>query len=400
MLLGFYRSIKNHNICHQNLKKTNMKHFQKLILTFCALAILGVVNGQYQSDVPFGKGFKIEGEDFSSKFHLRIQPRWDGELYTTDSTSTFQDRAYLRRARIKGSGWVFNEKWNYKFEFDVVNGFVLDAVVKYKFAPGWEFWFGQTKLPGNRERVISSQNMEFVDRSLLNSKFTLDRDAGIQLRHKWSAGNFVIKEAFAWSQGEGLNQKGWNDAWDITARLDLYPMGEFTGKGDYIGADINREETPKLALSATYNLNMDAQRTRGQMGDYIVDDLGLIADSSVTDIVSIQADMMFKYQGFSIMGEYAQRQVADDKGLGIYYTGSAMNLHIGYVLKNNWAFAGRYTMVNPDEEVGNDMTQYGFSVSKYLVGHNLKVQADAHVLEVDGSDDQEMMFRLQMEVAF
>lgn len=377
-----------------------MKQLYKALLFLPFLGSALLVNAQYQSDVPFGKGFQIQGEDFEAKFHVRIQPRWDGELFMTDSTSMFQDRAYVRRARIKGSGWVFNDKWNYKFEFDVVSGIVLDAMVRYKFAPGWEFWFGQTKLPGNRERVISSQNMEFVDRSLLNSYFTLDRDAGIQIRHKWSAGDFVVKEALALSQGEGLNQKTWNDAYGITVRLDLLPMGEFTSKGDYVGADVHREETPKLAIGVTYDLNMNAQRTRGQMGDYLVSDLGLIADSSVTDLTNIQADLMFKYQGFSIMAEYANRSVADDKGLGVYYTGSAMNFHMGYILKSNWGFAGRYTMVTPDEEVGSEMTQYGLSVSKYLVKHNLKVQADAHMLEVDGSDDQEMMFRLQMEVAF
>lgn len=360
---------------------------------FAASGVMAM--GQYQSDVPFGKGFKIEGDDFKSKFHLRIQPRWDSELYVTDSTSTYQDRAYLRRARIKGSGWVFNDKWNYKFEFDVVNGFVLDAVVKWKFAEGWQFWFGQTKLPGNRERVISSQNMEFIDRSLLNSFFTLDRDAGVQLRHKWTAGNFVVKEALAFSQGEGLNQKGWSQGHGVTARLDLFPMGEFTNKGDYVGADVYREETPKLAIGLTYDLNIDAQRERGQMGDYIAN------DSVITDITNIHADLMFKYQGFSIMAEYAYRELADDVGLGTYYTGSALNVHMGYILKSNWGFCGRYTSVTPDEEVGSaDMTQMGLSISKYLVNHNLKVQADAHVLQWDGSDDQELMFRLQMEVAF
>ena len=43
---------------------------------------------------------------------------------------------------------------------------ILDAVVKWGFAPGWELWAGQTKLPGNIERVISSANLQFVDQKL------------------------------------------------------------------------------------------------------------------------------------------------------------------------------------------------------------------------------------------
>ena len=83
-------------------------------------------------------------------------------------------KAYVRRARIKGSGNVFSPKVSYKFEYDVANGYVLDAVLKWNFAGNWTVWFGQTKLPGNIERVFSSQKLQLVDRSLLNSRFTLD----------------------------------------------------------------------------------------------------------------------------------------------------------------------------------------------------------------------------------
>jgi hypothetical protein len=69
------------------------------------------------------------------------------------------DRAFVRRARIKGSGYAFSPKIKYKFEYDVHNGFVLDAVVKWNFAGNWTVWFGQTKLPGNIERVFSSQKL-------------------------------------------------------------------------------------------------------------------------------------------------------------------------------------------------------------------------------------------------
>ena len=59
---------------------------------------------------------------------------------------------------------------------------MLDAVVKYAFSKNQQIWFGQTKLPGNRERVISSMALQFVDRSNVNSKFNIDRDFGVQLQ--------------------------------------------------------------------------------------------------------------------------------------------------------------------------------------------------------------------------
>ena len=52
--------------------------------------------------------------------------------------------------------------------------------------------------------------------------------------------------------------------------------------------------------------------------------------------------MLFKYQGFSLFGEYASTTAADklenlSKG---YNTGSGYNIQAGYVMKNNWEIAG------------------------------------------------------------
>ena len=37
----------------------------------------------------------------------------------------------------------------------------------WNFYENFELWAGQTKLPGNIERVISSGNLQQVDRSLI-----------------------------------------------------------------------------------------------------------------------------------------------------------------------------------------------------------------------------------------
>jgi phosphate-selective porin OprO/OprP len=387
----------------------------KIFLLTLALAIATTsVFSQTPVDPKHGKGlYNVIAKDSSwtMKFGTRIQVRYDNNSVLGDSVTT-ADRAYIRRARLKFDGWAISPKIGYKIEYDVVNGFVLDALLKFEVAKGLKLWFGQTKLPGNRERVISSQNMEFVDRSLLNGKYTLDRDAGFQIRHEWKAGKMVIREALAWSQGEGLNVKDWNtDGHDYTARVELLPMGKFAGKGDYKAADLKREQTPKMSLGFTYNLNQKSVKERGQMGSAI-DDF-----SYAEDLTNIQADMMFKYKGFSIMGEFANRTVSDGSSpvladtsgntFGTYYTGSGLNLHMGYVLKNNWAVALRYTSITPEEETGNnDLTNYMVGISKYISGHMLKVQADFGIIQEDNRDsnidnpDDQFQFRIQMDVAF
>ena len=379
----------------------------KLRLTLAISSIIlgtqfATVHAQNKVDGKFGKGIKIEAKDssFSLKFSTRIQNRYEGTITEiSGADNNYTDKIYLRRARIKFDGYAFSPKVKYKMEYDVVNGFVLDAVVKWNFAGNFELWAGQTKLPGNRERVISSQKLQFVDRSQLNSKFTLDRDKGIQLRHHFNLGKGLIRQVASLSLGEGLNTKTSSVGKGYTYRIEYLPFGKFSSKGDYFSSDLKRETSPKLSIAATYDYNDNAERERGQKGDYL---------SSVKDLKSLQADLMFKYKGFSLMGEYADRMTigtpinyAPDASTPVdaFYTGSAINLQAGYLLKSNWELAARYTDIDADTETGNnDINEVTIGVSKYVVGHSLKVQGDFTMRETENSDDQKI-FRLQVELS-
>lgn len=379
---------------------------------FVALGVVGITCGaaaQNKVVDKFGKGISILGKDstFFIKANTRIQNRYDYE-YTGNNTSTPEqaDRAYVRRARIKFSGFAWSTKLTYKIEHDVLNGETYDAVVKYNFYKGLEIWAGQTKLPGNRERVISSQNLQFVDRSLLNTVFTLDRDAGIQLRNKHKVGNVVIKEMFAVSQGEGLNDKslGHNFGHEYTGRVEVLPFGNFTSKGDYFGSDLKRESTPKLAIGVTYDYNQNINDSRKVKGATL---------AAHRNVLNFQADFMFKYAGFSFMGEYANSDVVDATGEyvrhdgagGFFEVGEGLNLQAGYLLANNIEIAGRYTSYKPFQNVAlSRQNQYTLGLSKYVVGHNLKIQSDFTLVETEAGTSydfvNDLIFRLQVELAF
>jgi hypothetical protein len=381
----------------------------KKIFVLLFIASVYSASSQDITNNRFGKGLiNVFAKDssWSSKVAFRYQTRYEGNYDLVDSDYT--GRAFVRRARIKGNGFAFSPKITYKFEYDVANGFVLDAVIKWNFAGNWTVWFGQTKLPGNIERVFSSQKLQLVDRSLLNSNFTLDRDAGAQLRHHFKIGNqLVVREIFAISQGEGLNQKSATNGNGYTGRLELLPFGLFTKKGDYFASDFKRELTPKLMFSITYDYNQNAMRSRGQMGDYLNVQL-----SELRDLETIFLDAHFKYQGFSFFGEYVDRKTSDGSPLlensfvdgesidECYYTGESINLQLGYLMKNNWEIAGRYTNVNANDLYdNNDLNQYTIGFSKYVVGHNLKVQTDFSYTTEQGENDK-LLFRLQTEFNF
>ena len=384
-----------------------------MVVTLGFLFISPISNAQITQNT-FGKGIKLKAEDgsFEMKFGFRFQTLYAGELNL--ETYDYSDQFLIRRSRIKFDGFAFSPKLVYKIELSISNrgtrnsssggipqnsgtaNIILDAVLKYKFADNWELWFGQTKLPGNRERLISSQKLQLVDRSLVNSRFTLDRDIGIQLHHKNSIGNMVLKQALAISIGEGRNMTSDNPGgYDYTGRLELLPFGEFANKGDYFGADLEREESPKLAVGFSADFNDNAVRQRGQLGGFVTDGSG---NQLKSDLTTFFLDAMFKYNGLSVSSEFASKSGSPVNGFG---TGSGFVAQAGYVLKNNFEPSIRFTKIEPDNlrsELSEE-TEYTFGLSKYIVDHNLKVQTDFSYTDFSDSDN-EFRYRFQVELAF
>ncbi|WP_055443875.1 porin [Lacinutrix himadriensis] len=389
-----------------------------LLIAMLLFAITSI-RGQENQSPKFGKGlFNLVGKDstFTMKIGARMQflaiSNWeDGEA----NESNF----LVRRARLKFNGFAYSPKLKYKLELGLSNRdisgaseytsnaprYILDAVIKWNFHENFVLWFGQTKLPGNRERVISSANLQQVDRSLLNSRFNIDRDLGIQLRHHFNiTDTFIIKEALAISQGEGRNITSGNlGGHQYTGRLEFLPFGDFASQGDYKGSDLKREPTPKLALGVSYDFNNNAVKTRSNQGDYMVNEEGVFHE---TNISTLYIDAMFKYQGISFMAEYADRNADDvfftneEGDIDAVQIGSAINLQAGYLLKKDWEISGRFTNIDWDKLTGNaNQSQYTLGVSKYIVGHKLKIQSDISHLEVTQGNN-ELMYRLQFDIHF
>jgi len=320
----------------------------------------------------------------------------------------------VRRARLKFDGFAWSPRIVYKTELAVSNNdmgnpvpagmnapnIVLDAVLKWNFAHNTYLWFGQTKLPGNRERVISSQNLQFVDRSNLNAEYNIDRDMGFQLHHHFNLGKMIVRDIYAISRGEGRNVTDRNrGGLGYTARVEVLPFGAFTRKGDYVSSDLYRESSPKLSVAVTYDYNDESSKEQGQLGDYL---------SGATDLETIFADLMFKYRGFSVLAEYADKSagtpvVYNNAGQrsGVFVVGKGYSVQSGYLLKSDWELAARYTHIDPVNDTRLEETwMYTLGVSKYVVGHKLKFQTDISLTDIANTSPHELMFRFQSELAF
>ena len=399
--------------------------FKFLFATIAFLA-LNTLNAQEISDTKFGKGlinFVAKDSSFSVKFAPRFQVRsissWD---HDGDQYGSPEHNFIVRRARLKFDGFAYSPKLKYKFELGLSNRdisganqfnrntprYILDAVIMWNFAGNWELWAGQTKLPGNVERVVSSANLQLVDRSILNSRFNIDRDLGVQLRHKTDlGGGFLMREKFAVSQGEGRNVTEGNEGGlQYTARLEFLPFGTFQSKGDYSQSDLKREEKPRLMVGFTYDLNEDAVKERSVLGDYMFKSDGSLYETNITTIF---ADAMFKYDGFSFMGEYAKRTADDPVALDvdgmtptgdIVLTGNALNLQAGYLFTSNYEIVGRFSTVDYKAITGTlPSMQYTLGANKFVVGHKLKVQTDLSYTTIDGNEDN-ITFRLGFDIHF
>lgn len=386
--------------------------------TICVLLMSTEAQSQYISYPTLGEGIRFMPQDSSALVNLSVrfqnQLSVEKPIHTNDE---WESQMQVRRLRLKFSGFALSPRLEYKVELGLsprdispsndfaeassASKIIYDAVVRYSFARHFELWFGQAKLPGNRERIISSQDLQFVDRSRLNSLFNIDRDIGMQLHGRFKVGKAVVRPIVSVSMGEGRTLSARNiGGYDYTGRIEFLPLGDFEDKGDYFSSDLAREEKPKLSVGAAYDFNDGASRQNGQLGRFMLDAFG---NYMATDLSTVFADLHFKYKGFSFLSEYAiktaSEKVISYSGLR-YRTGSGFSVQSGYLFKGDWEIAARYTTVSPDDAAFSAIEgadEYTLGFSKYLKDHNLKIQSDFSY-HVPQTGDEGLRFRLQLEL--
>ena len=405
---------------------------QKLIIminkiflsVLCVLFISLSINAQETNAPKFGKGlFNLKGKDstWTMKVGMRFQTLasygWDVNGGLNNPSASM----LIRRSRLKFDGFAYSPKLKYKLELGLSNRdmsgasaftsnsprYILDAVLKWNFSGNFVLWAGQTKLAGNRERVVSSGDLQMVDRSLLNSRFNIDRDIGLQLRHHFNlTDTFIVKEVFSISQGEGRNVTTGNlGGHQYTSRLEILPFGNFASKGDYRGSDLKFETSPKLAIGVTYDFNNNAVKNRSNQGSYMINDTGFYE----TNISTLFVDAIYKHKGFSLMAEYANRDAADpyaknsDGSLtgAEVQVGNGLNVQSGYLLSKTVELSTRYTNIALNKSItgkGSE-NQYTLGLSKYIAGHKLKVQTDLSYTDI-GFKTNQLLYRVQVDIHF
>jgi len=362
------------------------RYFSILVLILAACTLAGA---QSESDeramVSVGKGLSFSHDsDFLLNMRFRMQNRIGARSNNLPDLSVQEWEARVRRLRLRFDGFVGSPKLQYYIQLsfsrsdqDFENGgeakIIRDAIVYYHFSPRFYIGMGQSKLPGNRQRVTSSGNMQFADRSIANAAFTLDRDFGLFAYFNQPLGNSLINLKGAVSTGEGRNITRTDQGLAYTLRTEWLPWGDFAGNGDYSEGDLEFEQQPRLSLALTYSHNEETRQSGGQLG---------IPLAQGIDLNTWIADAVFKYRGHACLAEWMHRRSdvllapdASGNSIGIP-AGTGLNLQYSYTLRNYWEPVLRYSRVQM--VAGSPLSHQRevlLGVNKYLNKHRIKVQA-------------------------
>lgn len=364
----------------------------------------------------FGKGVGIISPDslFLLNIRFRMQNRLGLQSESEKDLDINQVEARVRRLRLRLDGYVYSPKLTYILQLSFTRadmdfddtGFpniIRDAYLVYSFSPRFAIGLGQSKLPGNRQRVVSSGDLQLPDRSIVNSRFNIDRDFGVQAYYNNYVGrSFYILRA-AISSGEGRNITSSDRGLAYTGRVEIYPLGPFSANGDYFEGDLVREPRPKISVAVSYSANFNTLRTGGQLGKFLYEP---------RDIQTGMFDFLFKHRGWSFAAEYLQRQTinpitSDTLGnIRYVYAGHGYNLQLSRLLKKNYELVLRYSEVHPSAEITlfePRTRQYTVGANRYLRGHRVKLQTDLtyeHNTRILNAlpDSRNWQLRFQVEV--
>jgi hypothetical protein len=397
---------------------------KKIILVVFCLISFQFVNAQKDNDIKlsalpyynYGKGVGLTSPDSLFQFNIRF--RMQNRLtYLANEDEEPAYEALIRRLRLRFDGYVGDPKIVYVIQLSFAPGdvgeleeggnlnVIRDAIVFYRPNKHWNIGFGQTKLPGNRQRVNSSGALQFTDRSINNANFNIDRDFGLQvyyLNEYKDKLSYNVKTAISTGEGRNWTQEPDNGL-AFTGKLELFPFGTFQNDGTLFEGDIKREDKPKLMLSGVYHYNQKARRTFGTLGNDLFES---------RDLKSLLLDAMLKYDGWAFQTAYMNRNAKnpitfnpeDITEQEFVFTGDGFDAQLSYIFPSNYELIGRFSTQKPHQDI-EDLTpkskQYSFGVTKYIWEHALKIQAEVtntHFDYIDNTSAENWYVRFQVEI--
>lgn len=351
--------------------------------------------------IDFGSGlnFSLNHGDYQFNLGGFIQPTFVNEKTTgLDAKNKFNSK----RSFLQFSGKAIKEKVSFLVQLDYSKSApLMDAWVAYHPHKSTTITVGQKQsFLNNREMIFREDKLQLTSRSFLSKNLSnTGREFGVFIKSKFG-NSFGIAPMFAVTSGDGRNSFG-NSSKDadlgglkIGGRLDVYPLGYFKEGNDNLTTDLGREETLKIVVGSAFSKNNGVSDSKGEgHGNFLLYNAN--GSHNLPDYSQIYIDFLLKYQGFSVLGEYANTSASnlnktytdkDGKELLIptqiseyLFLGNSFNIQTGYVTKKGFSFDARYESTTPEFKTnGNsllkDSSAFSLGISKYFDNNNLKIQ--------------------------
>ncbi|MDH3256023.1 MAG: OprO/OprP family phosphate-selective porin [Nitrospinota bacterium] len=379
-------------------------------------------------------GFRLDTADglFSTKLIWRAQlrythpnrtePRNASDFLTREDASNFE----ARRLRMKIGGHGYKKWIRYYFEVDlqpsddVGDGLsdrtrVIDWRIDVQPIDEIGFRVGQWKINFNRERVDSSGRQTFVERSIVNRVFTIDRQVGAMLQGRLFKETLADLRYYAGIfNGEGRGTNNDDGEHMYMGRLQWNFLGRDLR---WQQSDVSYHKKPTGQLAFAYATN-NGRCTRWSSGG--CGNLTAFLPPPLAPFAQFRRDQWvqefaFKYKGLAIQQEYHEMEV-EDKGTLLTHDYQGMYAQIGYTnhgalapLPEGLELAFRYAYViesiSPTDNVNrNRREEFTVGLNWFLAGHNNKVTVDYSYLTLKDfasmgtfSDNR---VRLQWDISF
>lgn len=364
-----------------------IKDLLTFALMLCTITLMAQTEIDERAMLDFRKGLGFNAPDSTFGINLRLRMQNRAVLNFNEHFELQDIESRVSRLRLRFDGYILSRKITYYVQLSFTRGdqdwdntyipnVVRDAMVYYKFNKHFYMGFGQGKLPGNRQRIISSGQQQFHDRSVANAAYTLDRDFGLFGYYSNTLAGLPMNLKTAISTGEGRNQIRTDNGLMYTGRIELLPLGKFIRDGDFSEGDLEFEKTPKLSLAAGYAYNHQAKRSRGTTGSALYES---------RNMQSFFADAMIKYRGWALSGELMRRTLDEnpltyrpsDSAMIAAIEGTGMNFQLSYCMPSYWEIALRFAQSQPSAStmaIAPDDRQILLGVNKYINKHLTKFQ--------------------------
>jgi len=354
-----------------------------------------VVNGSEVGRLRYDEGTRLEfGDTFDLKMNFLVQPRItfseNDEHLDKESKASGNDTTSVsvKRIRLEFTGNLFNREFSYKLQEDLAGGIQGDGRKGSNLKDAWLQWnlnkaakvrVGQHKVPFSRQELVSVQNLQFLDRSLVTQEFVPARNVGAMLQGSPDHGmTYSLGVYNGESKGEGENREG-TDNKVLGAAMLSYDIGEYGERNTEGDWAYSNAPAATMGLGVLYG-----QGKNGFVGPQLKE-FTLQPLTEDFDKLDVNIDFAVRCHGSSFQGEFFYRHLkgtsptsqmlpagenfrADD--LGFYFQSG------WFFVPRKWEIAGRFGYLAPDSSSGiDDVAEYSGVVSYYIRGRFLKLQA-------------------------